>query len=652
MPTIQELFHNQQSYKYGTNYSEVKSDTETLIEQETSGIRIRSAVELPNPIVYGNEAIRITNKTTSTLDSMKSQTGGEPGDGGLIGKGLSKLTGGKINSISQGRDAINSKLGIPTTPNPSRLESEISGLASNIAITKDSVGSGLQGTGLGQFLKDTGGGNPKTIAKQAVGKGIGLLKDKIRGKLFGSSPTIGDAVGEQIETDYTNTNSYSKVLKEERKYREEGGEEEVRYGNASADIIDLKVVSPAYGIDRADNDFKFGKSEYGLVPPKNSRFWQYTYQEPFTGNSGDAKAPNMETYRGWGKSDIFNTLSKTDYELQDDGGLKVGENTYYDLIPFHIGKIYTEPTIFRSLVTGISETVSPSWNSSKFVGNPFNFYTYDGVERNVTFTLSLYCSSPVELNVNWGKITELTKMAYPSINKERLVNPPIIDFRLGDIYVGKIGFIESLSYTMPDVGNWETDPKIGYLPKYIEASITIKFIENEATLNSIYGYKKSKAAVEEINEKEKEKADLRDSRTNSDGTLEAPAKANVVNARGIKPSLPKITAPSLQEQLGIENPVANESGLSDTLGDSPTKVLQKDSSQYTPAQAKAILSVKSMGGYTKYSGPRLEEFRKKNDDDGLVIFKRQIGPQKQIAVIYSTGDVQTFNTLDTGNRWG
>ena len=68
MPTIQELFHNQQSYKYGTNYSEVKSDTETLIEQETSGIRIRSAVELPNPIVYGNEAIRITNKTTSTLD--------------------------------------------------------------------------------------------------------------------------------------------------------------------------------------------------------------------------------------------------------------------------------------------------------------------------------------------------------------------------------------------------------------------------------------------------------------------------------------------------------------------------------------------------------------------------------------------------------
>ena len=47
--TILELFNDQSSYKYGTNYSSVKADTETLIEQETSGIRIKSAVELNNP---------------------------------------------------------------------------------------------------------------------------------------------------------------------------------------------------------------------------------------------------------------------------------------------------------------------------------------------------------------------------------------------------------------------------------------------------------------------------------------------------------------------------------------------------------------------------------------------------------------------------
>ena len=35
--TIMELFNDQSSYRYGTNYSSVKSDTETLIEQETKG---------------------------------------------------------------------------------------------------------------------------------------------------------------------------------------------------------------------------------------------------------------------------------------------------------------------------------------------------------------------------------------------------------------------------------------------------------------------------------------------------------------------------------------------------------------------------------------------------------------------------------------
>ena len=35
---------------------------------------------------------------------MKNSTVGESADGGLIGKGISKLTGGKLNSISDVRN--------------------------------------------------------------------------------------------------------------------------------------------------------------------------------------------------------------------------------------------------------------------------------------------------------------------------------------------------------------------------------------------------------------------------------------------------------------------------------------------------------------------------------------------------------------------
>ena len=191
MPTILELF------KGSTQDKLVKPDKDTLAEQERNGIRSKSLVELNNPLIYGNEAIRIVQRSTPLLEDMKSATGGSEAGGGLIG--------GKIN---QARDFVNSKLGIPQTQIPSRVTDkiiELSGkkeLTSSDPITEDIVGA--NGTGLGKFLKDSGGGNPATIGKQALGNGIGLAKDKLRGDLFGGGQTIGDAVGEKNQTNYKN----------------------------------------------------------------------------------------------------------------------------------------------------------------------------------------------------------------------------------------------------------------------------------------------------------------------------------------------------------------------------------------------------------------------------------------------------------------
>jgi hypothetical protein len=137
MPTLLELFKNKDSFKYGTPYSEVKSDTETLVEQETSGIRIKSLVEINNPLIYGNESGRITLRSTAISDEMKQAANGSSGDGGLIGKGLSKLTGGKngqpgsITSLQGVRTKANTflqdKLGIPVTPIPTRILGKITG---------------------------------------------------------------------------------------------------------------------------------------------------------------------------------------------------------------------------------------------------------------------------------------------------------------------------------------------------------------------------------------------------------------------------------------------------------------------------------------------------------------------------------------------
>ena len=137
MPTLLELFQSS-----GLNNS-VKSDKETLVEQETTGIRIKSAVELNNPILYGNEAIRIVNRTTSAVEKQRTANAVDPGDGGLIGKGLGKLTGGKVNSISEARDKVNSTLGIPINLIPTDVDKGLVGKNPvNTSITLEEIRKG------------------------------------------------------------------------------------------------------------------------------------------------------------------------------------------------------------------------------------------------------------------------------------------------------------------------------------------------------------------------------------------------------------------------------------------------------------------------------------------------------------------------------
>jgi hypothetical protein len=377
MPTILELF------KGSPQDTSVKRDTETLVEQETSGIRVRSAVELNNPLIYGNESIRIVNRTTSTLDTMKSQTGGEVGDGGLIGQGLSKLTGGKVSSISQARNAVNSKLGIPSTPIPSRLIGDIGNLPSSEPITKDNVGDGILGTGLGQFLKDTGGGNPKTLGKQALGKGIGLAKDKLRGALFGQGQSIGDVIGDDngLRLTYNDQNTYTRYNQEERNIFDEGGVIEdlsappIPFGNQSNTRIDLRKTSPIYGIGRG----RYGTSEYAYVynpdkPKKNESLPKNYPNNPFVG--GSIPLENVYGIGKGGSQKNLDTISPSDdYTLDDDNAfIKVSEDVYKDFIPVWFRKKGTEkPIVFRAILSGITETTSPSWSSNKFVGNPYSF---------------------------------------------------------------------------------------------------------------------------------------------------------------------------------------------------------------------------------------------------------------------------------------
>ena len=591
-PTILDLTPVQELFKGSTQEKSVKPDKLTLIEQELSGIRIKTKVELNNPLIYGNEAIRIATRSTSSVEKMKQATGGSAGDGGLIGKGLGAITGGKfgkfvfggkVTSLSQARDGVNSRIGIPQNMIPTYVSDTIlfkAGREFNTMSTLADIRNDETGKLVGKFLKQTGGGNPKTIGKQIIGQGISLGKDKLRTTLFGNPNSLGanttgaadsfsgiDSGGKkpangsweyssklpyskQISNIKFNSKSVSKVdkgatditkkvvqlsldakqklgeassnltasLKQKaqsnntalNEFINEKKSKEPSYDNPFTKIlgdynknedgtptplvkggdkygrIDLKLVSPAYGITR-DND-KFGKSPHAFEDTKKiiSKYKKYNDPtNPYTGVAGSVKTPTLETKfginsGGTNKGDLIN--SEYGVDGKSDGDDK-------DLITFSITDIRNSKKVyFRTLVTSLSETVSPTWDSAKFVGNPYSYYTYGGVERTLSLQLKMYCMNSVELGKMWERIQFLTSLAYPTIDSNNLVNPPFIRFTLGNIHKEKPAFINSLSYTIPDDGVWETEIKGQQLPKIVEVQMEFKYVEYVGIEKELFGY--------------------------------------------------------------------------------------------------------------------------------------------------------------------
>lgn len=541
MPTLKEIYEGQSNWVFGTNYTSLKSDTETLIEQETGGIRVKSAVELNNPLIYGNESVRIGNKTTKSVEDMKNSTGGESSDGGLLGAGISKLTGGKLNSLSDVRNKFNSKLGIPSNAIPTYVDGtgELQkGKEPDTMITLAKIKKDASGTELGKFLKQGGGGNLRTIGRNLLGQGISLVKDKVRDKIFGTPAGLGENSPTNTSYEYSSENSYSTTIRNVKNAEQEPEKLQMPLSQASDAIDGLRSKTkksleknkkidekPTENTDYSnelkysdivreeatddDASGEFTRIDLSVLPQnansRSSKFFRlkgysrnpYSVDNRYPKPIGDSEpSENMESLYGiTNGGDRINSegLSGNTEELEQ-----------LDLVPFWIRPRGGSTVHFRTSVTGLTETVSPSWSSSKFFGNPFSFYTYDGVERNLSLTLQMFCYNATELATMWQKIEFLTKQAYPKIGKSKGIkysNPPIVQFRLGDMYNNKVSYIESLSYTIPDNSNWETDIKGLQLPKLVDVSITFKFIEQVGDEQTLYSYERSDEAIKLVNEK-------------------------------------------------------------------------------------------------------------------------------------------------------
>ena len=176
-------------------------------------------------------------------------------------------------------------------------------------------------------------------------------------------------------------------------------------------------------------------------------------------------------------------VSKYKIDTKSDGvnQLAVGsEDDALDVAPLKFKSIAGGKTVqFRPTISGLSETLSPSWDSNKFVGNPFSYHTYSGIERSISFNFKVFSLNLDEHKIAWDKLNFLTGLVYPQYYFDNSsVAPPFIQFTLGDLYKNKYSFIDSLSYTFDDSTPWEIDEKNFRLPMVIDVAVGLKFLES------------------------------------------------------------------------------------------------------------------------------------------------------------------------------
>jgi len=517
MPTILELFKNQPYQSFGNKTAEevfevrnskdiqitstnaILNNTsfkviklarrnlssrlkETRLEQEVTGIRIIRG--LSEPVLYGSEYGRILKRSTNILNSMKNDAvGGNEQDNGILGNFLNKVE-------EKGTDLLN-KLGVELPENliPTKIKlnddfkkGTVSELPQTLAkIKKDGAGNVL-----GNFLAKGVSGTPNQIGNQLLGNAIGTAKEAIRKKLFGSRKQGGVNLAAGTGIQYNENTKYSDTI--------DATNEDVPQRNDLTSVYDEALrllqnirpggIVPQTSLQKVEKQKYSESEEADQLRNLSSENTPNTFRYSTSGNTLGARTEfskiGFDT-----KSDFLN--SKVPYQSADGTSEEIKDGTLlddYDFVALKFWSFYKKTAVnFRATISGLSENLSPSWQSQKTIGNPFSFHTYEGIERSVTFSFKIYSLSSEEHKNAWNRLNFLTSLVYPSSLQTAALyaTPPFLKFTLGDMYIGKECFIDSLSYTIDDNTPWDIDTPGYILPTIIDASVTLKFVESSGS---------------------------------------------------------------------------------------------------------------------------------------------------------------------------
>jgi hypothetical protein len=140
---------------------------------------------------------------------------------------------------------------------------------------------------------------------------------------------------------------------------------------------------------------------------------------------------------------------------------------------------------FRSTISGLTETFSPTYNPIKYPGRADQGYMYESFERTLTFNFKVYANSRKEMKNMWLKVQELAKLTLPDYSGGPY-SGQLVFFRLGDLWgqgaSGIPSIITALTYTYNDDHPWDLnyDGQLGELPMGVDVNISLTLLPGTA----------------------------------------------------------------------------------------------------------------------------------------------------------------------------
>ena len=174
-------------------------------------------------------------------------------------------------------------------------------------------------------------------------------------------------------------------------------------------------------------------------------------------NLGDpGKSQNVFSYTSGGKLvDAINASSIYEAEIANH------KNKKNDLVKFSIGVLQNNKTKnadfmhFRSFIDSFNDSYTADWGDVKYVGRGDKFYNYEGFDRTINMSFTVYAQSKKELIPMYEKLNFLASSLAPSYGEGGFMQGNLVYLTLGGYLFKQLGIIKSLTYDTPQESTWE-----------------------------------------------------------------------------------------------------------------------------------------------------------------------------------------------------